>query len=141
MRVQLLIADDHKLVREGLRMTFAGSGIEIVAEAASGEEAFEKLQQHAADVALVDVRMPESDGYRFLELIRAAGLSLPVVMHTIQSGAETIRRCRELGAVGLVAKGEEPDVLRDAVRAASAGRQFWDGSASHEIGGGGAAFA
>ena len=107
----------------------------------SGEEAFEKLQQHAADVALVDVRMPESDGYRFLELIRAAGLSLPVVMHTIQSGAETIRRCRELGAVGLVAKGEEPDVLRDAVRAASAGRQFWDGSASHEIGGGGAAFA
>lgn len=141
MQVQLLIADDHDLIREGLRLTFAGSGIEVVAEAVNGEEAFEKLQRHAVDVALVDVRMPGGDGYRFLELIRSAGLSLPVVMHTIQNGAETIRRCRELGAAGLVAKGEEPHVLRDAVRAASAGWQFWDGSASRVIDGGGAAWA
>jgi DNA-binding NarL/FixJ family response regulator len=136
MQLRLLIADDHDLIREGLRMTFAGSGIVIVAEATNGEEAFDKLQQHAVDVALVDVRMPESDGYRVLEMIRQAGHSIPVVMHTIQDGAETVRRCRELGAKGLITKGEEPSVLRDAVRAVFAGRQFWEGVLSqHPLGG------
>lgn len=92
MQVQLLIADDHDLVREGLRMTFAGSGIEIVAEASIGEDAFAKLPHQAVDVALVDLRMPGGDGYRFLELVRAAGLSIPVVMQSIEDGVETIRR-------------------------------------------------
>lgn len=116
-------------------MIFAESGIEIVAEAPNGEEAFDKLRQQAIDVALVDLRMPGSDGYRFLELVRDAGVSVPVVMHSIEDGAATIRRCRELGAVGLVAKGEIPFVLRDAVRAASAGWHFWDGIASRQIDG------
>lgn len=130
MAIRLMIVDDHELVREGLRLAFEGTDIEIVAEAADGEEAFEALHQQAVDVALVDIRMPRADGFQFLELLRRAGLKLPVVvMHSVQDGANALRRCRELGAKGLIAKGQETDQLIDAVHRVYAGHDLWHGSA------------
>lgn len=130
MTIQLLIVDDHEMVREGLRLTFEGTDIEVVAVATNGEEAFEKLQHQPVDVALVDIRMPHADGFRFLELLRSAGLKLPaVVMHSVQDGANALRRCQQLGAKGLVTKGQETDRLIDAVHRVYAGNELWHGSA------------
>lgn len=126
MTIRLLIVDDHDLVREGLRMTFAGTDIEVVAEAADGQDAFDKLSVQPVDVALVDVRMPRADGYRFLELLRQAGMTLPVVlMHTVDEGMKSVRRCQELGAQGLVVKGRHEQSLRDAIHKVHAGQSLW----------------
>lgn len=131
MAIQLLIADDHELVRDGLRMTLEGTDVQIVAEAADGREAFEALQQHDIDVSLVDISMPYADGFEFLELVRRAGIVVPVVMHSVHDGSEYLRRCQHLGAKGFVLKGQDRDVLLSAVRAVHAGNEFWSGPDSH----------
>ncbi len=129
MTIRLLIADDHELVRDGLRMTFEGSEVEIMAEAINGLQAVDKLQQHEIDVALVDISMPDVDGFRFLELTREAGITVPVVMHSAHEGY--LRRCRTSGANGFVLKGQEKDVLVAAMRAVHAGNEFWSCPDSH----------
>jgi len=121
--IHLLIADDHELVRDGLRLTFDGTEISIVAEATNGLEAFEQLGLHCIDVALVDISMPGGDGFLFLKLVREASLTMPVVMHSMNDGH--IRRSRALGAAGFVLKGQEHKLL-PAVRAVYAGGEFWD---------------
>lgn len=129
LAIRLLIADDHELVRDGLRMTFEGTGGEIIAEAINGQQAFDQLQQHDIDVALVDISMPHADGFHFLELTRNAGVTVPVVMHSVHEGY--LRRCRDLGANGFVLKGQEKDILVAAVRAVHAGNEFWSCPDSH----------
>lgn len=127
MTIRLMIVDDHEMLREGLRLTFEGTDIEVVAEAKDGQEAFEMLQKHPVDVALVDIRMPRADGFQFLNMLRSAGLKLPVVlMHSVQDGSNVLRRCRELGAKGLVSKGQARDCLVDAVKSVSVGRELWE---------------
>ena len=123
LKIRLLIADDHRLVREGLRLSFEATEIDIVAEAANGQEAFEALGQHVIDVALTDVNMPVADGFRFLQLTRAIDSPVRVLMHSVNPGH--IRRCRELGADGFVVKGEDKLVLLAAVRAVYAGNEYW----------------
>lgn len=126
MPIRLMIVDDHELVREGLRLTFEGTDVDVVAEAGDGQEAFDKLAGQPIDVALVDIRMPRADGFRFLELLREAGHKLPVVlMHSVQDGMNNIRRCQALGAKGLLHKGVEQDQLLDAVRSIHAGQELW----------------
>lgn len=129
MTIRLMIVDDHDLVREGLRMTFEGSEVEVVAEAADGVEAFEQLQRQPVDVALVDIRMPRADGFRFLQSLNEAGWKLPVVlMHSIDDGMKSARRCREMGAKGLLLKGRDKEELLNAVRKVHGGGQLWDRS-------------
>ena len=128
MTIRLLIVDDHELVRDGLRMTFEGTEIEVVAEASDGREAFETLKRQPVDVALVDIRMPRADGFRFLQLLRDAGVTLPLVlMHSVDDGMRSVRRCLEMGAKGLVVKGRDKEELLNAVRKVHAGQQLWEG--------------
>ncbi len=131
MPIHLMIVDDHELVREGLRLLLEGTDIQIVAEADNGQSAFEQLQKTRVDVALVDVRMPRVDGFQFLEMLRAAGLSLPVVlMHSVQDGSNVIRRCMELGAKGLLPKGQEKEALIAALHRVHGGQQLWNDSSA-----------
>lgn len=123
MNIHLLIADDHELIRDGLRLTFEGTEICIVAEATNGRDAFELLGRHRVDVALVDISMPGGDGFLFLKLVRQSNLTVPVVMHSMNEGH--IRRSRALGAAGFVLKGRENQLL-PAIRTVHAGGEFWD---------------
>lgn len=100
----------------------------IVAEAVNGQEAFEALGEHVIDVVIMDVNMPVADGFRFLELIRGAGNSVPVLMHSVNRDHRC--RCRELGANGFVLKGEDHAALLTAIRAVYAGHEFWDETAA-----------
>ena len=129
--IRLLIADDHEVVRDGLRMTLEGTGVQIVAEAIDGQQAFDKLLQHEVDVALIDISMPRADGFKFLEIIRQAGSLVPVVMHSVHDGGEYLRRCQHLGAKGFVLKGQDQSVLLAAIRAAHTGDEYWSGPTSH----------
>lgn len=126
MSIRLMIVDDHPLVREGLRLMFEGTDVDVVAEASDGLEAYVQLTRQPVDVALVDIRMPNADGFQFLEMLRAAERKLPVVlMHSVQDGRQAMRRCQELGAKGLLSKSQDQDQLVDAVRKVHAGQELW----------------
>lgn len=127
MTIRLLIADDHELVREGLRATFAHTGIEIVGEATTGTEAIRLANVRDADVLLLDVSMPGSDGFEVLRHVRAV-TSLAVVIYSMHDREHYFRRARELGASGYLTKLARSDQLINAIEAASRGEWQWDSS-------------
>ena len=71
MSVRLLVADDHEVIRTGLKSLLADSDIDVVAEAATGKEAVEEAEKSKPDVILLDIRMPDGDGLTTLEKLRA----------------------------------------------------------------------
>ena len=80
MSIKLLIADDHEVVRAGLKSLLAGGDIKIAAEAASGEAAVRLALKHNPDVVLLDVRMPDGDGLTALGRIKLDRPEMPVVI-------------------------------------------------------------
>jgi len=120
--VSVLIADDHPVVREGLRgMLAAEAGIDVVAEAASGDEAVVMAARHQPDVVLMDLRMPGGDGVQATAGIVAA---LPgtrvIVLTTYESDADIVRAV-EAGATGYLLKDTPLPDLVTAIRAAARG--------------------
>jgi DNA-binding NarL/FixJ family response regulator len=126
MPVRLLIADDHEVVRAGLR-TLLGElrDIEIVGEAAEGNEVVRLARRHRPDVILLDVRMPGSDGLSVLLSLRAELPGIPVVMFSAYDNPTYIARAMALGAVGYLNKSAKRDEIAAAVRQAGAGEQLW----------------
>ena len=129
--IRLLIADDHAIVRSGLRQ-LAGTldGVELVAEAANGEEAVALCETHRPDVVLMDLEMPVLDGIGATRRITDADPRVAVVVLTSFSDRERILGALDAGAVGYVLKDAEPDELERAVRAAARGEAPLDPRAS-----------
>lgn len=125
MPTRLLIADDHAVVRAGLRSMVAGSDIEIVAEASNGNEAFELASSHSPDVAMLDVRMPATDGIACLGRLRAELPDLPVLMFSAYDNPTYIARAVALGAVGYLVKTATKDVILSAIRRAANQESIW----------------
>jgi DNA-binding NarL/FixJ family response regulator len=118
----VLIADDHPVVREGLRgMLAAEPGIDVVAEAASGDEAVVMAMRHRPDVVLMDLRMPGGDGVQATAGIVAALPSTRVVVLTTYETDADIVRAVEAGATGYLLKDTPRQDLVAAIRAAARG--------------------
>jgi DNA-binding NarL/FixJ family response regulator len=120
--VSVLIADDHPVVREGLRgMLAAEPGISVVAEAASGAEAVAMASHHRPDVVLMDLRMPGGDGVQATtDILAAMPDSRVVVLTTYESDVDIVRAV-EAGATGYLLKDTPRRDLVDAVLAAARG--------------------
>jgi DNA-binding NarL/FixJ family response regulator len=82
MKINLLIADDHAVIREGVSSMLKGSEIQVVAEAATGNQAIEQAMKLKPDVVLLDVRMPDTDGLEALERIADRSPRTKVVIFT-----------------------------------------------------------
>ncbi len=118
----VLIADDHPVVRTGLRgMLAAEAGISVVAEAASGLEAIAMARRHEPDVVLMDLRMPDGDGVEATAGILAAVPAARVVVLTTYESDADIVRAVEAGATGYLLKDVPPAELVRAIRAAALG--------------------
>jgi DNA-binding NarL/FixJ family response regulator len=116
--IRVLLADDHPVVREGLRgMLAAEPDIEVVGEAASGPEAVALAERLRPDVVLMDLRMPGGDG---VEATRRLAGTTVVVLTTYDSDADILRAV-EAGAAGYLLKDTPRAVLADSVRAAARG--------------------
>ena len=121
MSVKLLVADDHEVIRRGLASLLAGSGIEIVAEAATGKETVKLAERHRPDIVLLDIRMPDGDGLATLEKLRTKVPSAAVVMLSTYDNPTYVARSVALGAADYVLKGSSRDDLISTLRAAAAG--------------------
>lgn len=125
MTIRLLVADDHEVVRAGLKALVSGTEIEVVAEAATGDEAVRLARQHRPDVVLLDVRMHGSDGLGALERIKRDQRDLPVLMLSTYDNSSYVARSRALGASGYLVKGASRDQLLAAIRKAALGQNTW----------------
>ena len=133
MKIRLLIADDHDLVREGLRGAFHATDIEVVGEASSGEEAIRLALDQHYDVMLLDVSLPDKDGFMVLAEVKAARPELPVTMYSNHDREDFKARARQLGAGAYLTKTVRKRDLLTAVRAVSQGKQLWHPAIEEEV--------
>ncbi len=124
--IRVIIADDHGIVRAGLRDLLTSAGLEVVAEASTGLEALELTRQHHPHVVLMDVRMPEMDGLRALAAIKADMPDVSVVMLTVYASNEYLSRAVAAGAAGYILKDADPEEIPRVVRAAAEGEMVID---------------
>ncbi|MFD9320406.1 response regulator [Streptomyces sp. NPDC060053] len=124
--LRLLIADDHVVVRAGLRALLEGAaGLDVIGEADSGEEAVRLAVELAPDVVLMDLRFAGGergiDGVEAVRRLASEAPGMPVVMLTSYSGRADVVRALEAGARGYVLKAGRPEELFRAVRSAAEG--------------------
>jgi DNA-binding NarL/FixJ family response regulator len=125
MSIKLLVADDHEVVRCGLRSLIAGTEIEIIGEATTGEQTLEMALQGTPDVVLIDIRMPHGDGLNVLGRLKLERPELAVLILSTYDNPTYVARAVALGAAGYVLKGADREHLLDAIRKAAAGDSAW----------------
>jgi DNA-binding NarL/FixJ family response regulator len=118
----VLLVDDHRLVRAGLRAIIEAAGdLSVVGEAADGRDIVDVVRDLAPDVVLMDLSMPQVGGIEATTAMRSAGVDVPVVVLTSFAESEHVTAALSAGAVGYLLKDSEPaDVVR-AIRAAADG--------------------
>ncbi len=124
--IKILLGDDHRIVREGLKQVLADAPeIEVVAEAATGPEVLEMVQRLSGPAGLsavvLDIALPDRDGIDVLQALKAQWPSLPVLMLSTYPEKQYAVRCIKLGAAGYLHKGAHPDDMVAAVRKVAGG--------------------
>jgi DNA-binding NarL/FixJ family response regulator len=125
-RIRVLLADDHRIVREGLKQVLADAPeIEVCAEAVDGPEVIAHVERlrgnEGLDVVLLDIAMPGRDGLDVLQALRKGWPRLPVLMLSTYPERQYAVRCIRLGAAGYVNKGADGDDMIEAVRKVARG--------------------
>jgi DNA-binding NarL/FixJ family response regulator len=124
-KVRILIADDHDVVRSGLKSMLAGADVKVVGEAATGAAAVKFALENEVDVVLLDIRMPDGDGLNSLGRIRLDKPNLPILMLSYVDNPAYLARAVALGANGYLLKGCTREELLEAIKIAAAGQNTW----------------
>lgn len=124
--IRVLITDDHFIVRQGLRLILKTAvDIELVGEAANGEEALQLTAVHQPHVVLMDLRMPVMDGLTAIEQLRQTHPEVAVIILTTYNEDEMMLRGLQLGARGYLLKDTERETLLNTIRAAARGESLF----------------
>jgi DNA-binding NarL/FixJ family response regulator len=133
--ITVLIADDHPVVRQGLRVLFGVTGdMEVAGEAADGPEAVELASAVQPDVILLDLKLPGMDGAEVLAALAGRGVRSRVLVLTSLTGPDAVRSALEAGAAGFVYKDIDPDALIRAVRSVHDGNTLLAPEAARVLG-------
>lgn len=119
--VQVVIADDHALVREGIARILTGAGMEVVGQASTGREAWSLVCRLVPAVALLDAALPELSGLELCRRVRGRHREVAVVMLSMFDDSAWRAEAARAGAAAYVLKGDSPAALVDAVRRAAQG--------------------
>lgn len=124
-KIMVMIADDHSLIREGLKqlLEFDGS-IEVVAEASNGIECLEKLNSFQPDVLLLDINMPDKNGIEVLREMKAENSPVKVLILTVHNELEYLMNAVDIGVDGYILKDSELAELKRAISAVIDGENY-----------------
>lgn len=132
--IRVLIADDHAIVRQGLRQILSDTGDLIVAgEAANGVEALKMVRDGEWEVVLMDVSMPDRNGIDALKLIKREFPKLPVLILSMHPEEHYAIRALKAGAAGYLTKQSAPDQLVTAIRQVATGKKYVSPSLAMEL--------
>ena len=132
--IRVMLADDHTLVRAGLRSLLArAEGVQIVAEAADGRQAVELAEAHRPDVVLMDLLMPGVGGLEATAQIAAKVPAARVIAVSMNDTEDYVLRALRAGAAGYILKDGSPTELEQAVRTVAAGGQYVSPSVSRHL--------
>ena len=121
MSIRLMLADDHRMLREGLRRSMTDAGFDVVGEAGDGVEAIAMADDLQPDVILMDVTMPNCDGVEACRRVIESGSDTRVVMLTMHADQEVLANAIRAGAIGYLTKDSSTREIADAVRMAVEG--------------------
>lgn len=123
--IRVMIADDHSLIREGLRqlLEFDGS-IKVVGEAANGVECLNNLEKYDPEVLLLDINMPEMNGIEVLKKMKENQSPVKVLILTVHNELEYLMNAVDIGVEGYIMKDSESAELKKAIRAIRDGENY-----------------
>jgi DNA-binding NarL/FixJ family response regulator len=134
MSITVLLADDHAVVRDGLRLLLdSQSGIEVIGTVANGRDAVREFNRLRPDVLVTDIAMPEMNGIEATRTIRENHPQAKIVILSMHSDTEYIFRALQAGAMGFVVKDSAGTEVAHAVRAVHNGRRFLSESISEQV--------
>jgi DNA-binding NarL/FixJ family response regulator len=116
--MRILIADDHEIVRQGMRTILESQRDFEVFEAHDGEEAVEKAKELHPDLVILDISMPRLDGFSAARKIKQQSPPTPIVIFSLDRTEAFIEVAQKIGASGYITKGESGQTLLKAVDAA-----------------------
>ena len=132
--IKVLLADDHNIVRAGLRRIVEESGdMEVVAEAADGREAIQLVKKTAPDVAVIDISMPGLDGLEVIGQLQALYPKLPILVLTMHEEGQYVVRAIQAGAMGYLTKQSAPEQLVKAIRKIYDGQRYITDEAAESL--------
>jgi len=125
MSIRILIADDHALLRQGIKNVLSlEADLEVIGEAADGEEAVRKASELVPDIILLDINMPRGNGLEVTKKLSVAQPDVKCVVLTIHDDENYVFEVIKAGAVGYLLKDVEPSMLIKAIRAIAEGESF-----------------
>jgi two-component system, NarL family, invasion response regulator UvrY len=123
--IRILIADDHEIVRKGLKqIVLENPGMVVIGEAASGQEALELLRTHDCDVAVIDITMPGGGGLEILKDLKAQKPSLKIIILSVHPEEQYAIRSFRDGASAYLTKANATDELIKAIEAVARGKRY-----------------
>jgi len=127
-QIRIVIADDHAMIREGLKQLLELEGdIQVVAEAGNGEECLKVIEKEKPDVVLLDINMPVMNGLKMLETLRnSKNRKQKVLILTIHNEIEYLMKAVDIGVEGYVLKDAESSVLKKAICTVHSGEKYID---------------
>jgi len=132
--IKVLLADDHAIVRAGLRrLVEESSDMEVVAEAADGHEAIRLIREARPDVAVIDLSMPQMDGLEVINRIHPEFPAMPIIVLTMHAGNQYVVRAIEAGALGYITKQSAPEQLVKAIRRVAEGLRYLTHDAAESL--------
>ncbi|MDQ6829269.1 MAG: response regulator transcription factor [Gemmatimonadota bacterium] len=132
--IRVLVVDDHALVREGIRHVLTvDPGFEVVAEAASGDEAIAMAKTHAPDVVVLDISMPGGSGLDVTAALRREMPGVRVLILSMHDHEQYVLESVRAGAHGYLRKDSSPGELREAIRAVHDGESFFSAPVATQL--------
>jgi NarL family two-component system response regulator LiaR len=131
--IRVLVADDHAVVREGIRHVLDGAEFDVVGEASNGHQAVELAHTLAPDVVILDLSMPGLSGLDAVPLLRDRSPDARILVLSIHDREEYVVQSVRLGAQGYLRKDSTPAELRGAVRAVHEGSSFFGAGAAESV--------
>ncbi len=133
-KISVLIADDHSLIRQGLKQILElENDITVVAQAANGNEAVKLARDLKPDVVLMDINMPEANGLQAIKEIKQEKMTSKIIVLTIHEDREYLFKTLQMGAEGYVLKDAEPAVLIEAIRNVHSGQSYIQPNMTREL--------
>lgn len=132
--ITVLIADDHKLFRQGMvAMLGEAKNIKVIGEAADGFEALELLAELEPNVLLLDIEMPKIDGFEVLKKVKKSSLNTRVLALTMHSSAEFIKNIVKAGAAGYLKKDSDKEMLLNAIEEVHSKSSYYPPETTHLV--------